>query len=261
MPIQRGDQDICSFYETDAALGQYLLLHYGDKNDQMPYPFGPAGGVDFPVRCASDCLIQEELPSNPTALDLGCAVGRTSFELSRFCLQVTGVDYSSGFISVAREIQNEGSYQYMIKGEGILTEIRTAHLPKGASPDRVQFVCADAVDFAKRGQRFDAVLACNLICRLPAPRTFLMLLKDLVNAGGQLVLTSPYSWLEEYTPRPEWLGGNAEQGALNILQEILNRDFSLMRSFDMPFLIREHLRKYQWGVAQATIWKRKPIYI
>jgi hypothetical protein len=26
---------------------------------------------------------------------------------------------------------------------------------------------------------------------------------------------------------------------------------------DLPFLIREHARKFQWSVAQATLWERK----
>lgn len=30
---------------------------------------------------------------------------------------------------------------------------------------------------------------------------------ELVRPGGVFVLVSPYSWLEEYTPREEWLGG------------------------------------------------------
>jgi hypothetical protein len=25
---------------------------------------------------------------------------------------------------------------------------------------------------------------------------------------------------------------------------------------DLPFLLREHARKYQWSVAQASLWRR-----
>jgi hypothetical protein len=28
---------------------------------------------------------------------------------------------------------------------------------------------------------------------------------------------------------------------------------------DLPFLIREHARKFQWSVAEATIWRRKSL--
>jgi len=26
---------------------------------------------------------------------------------------------------------------------------------------------------------------------------------------------------------------------------------------DTPFLIREHVRKYQWGVSHAVVWRRR----
>ena len=45
------------------------------------------------------------------------------------------------------------------------------------------------------------VLAANLICRLPRPMDFLNRLKELVVPAGIVVITSPYTWLEEYTPK------------------------------------------------------------
>ena len=96
-----------SFYETDAALSQYLLFHYGAEEDLMPYSFGPKDALHFPVRCVEECLDLANLPKGAKALELGCAVGRTSFELSRYCQGVTAVDYSSAFIEVAKEIQQK----------------------------------------------------------------------------------------------------------------------------------------------------------
>lgn len=55
--------------------------------------------------------------------------------------------------------------------------------------------------------RHDAVLAANLLCRLPEPAAFLRACAKLVKPGGVLVLVSPYSWLEAWTPRDKWLGG------------------------------------------------------
>ena len=134
---------------------------------------------------------------------------------------------------------------------------RTALLPDKSHPDRISFHCADAMEFVKRGGGYDVVLAANLLCRLKEPSCFLSQLKNVVAAGGQLILTAPYSWLEEYTSRTHWLGGEGERGTLGSLQAILNDDFELLRSFDMPFIIREHVRKFQWGVSQATIWRKR----
>ncbi len=79
---------------------------------------------------------------------------------------------------------------------------------------------------------------------------------ELVRPGGWLVLTSPYTWLEEYTPRAQWLDGGG-RGTLAALREILEPSFRLRETFDLPFLIREHRRKYQWSVAEASLWQRE----
>lgn len=41
------------------------------------------------------------------------------------------------------------------------------------------------------------------------------------------------------------------------LKRILEPDFDLLAEEDMPFVIRETVRKHQWTVAHATIWRRK----
>jgi hypothetical protein len=76
-----------------------------------------------------------------------------------------------------------------------------------------------------------------------------------------LVLTTPCTWLEQYTSPSRWLGGFAQAGrpvrTLATLQAVLEPHFTLVRTLDMPFVIREHARKFQWSVAQATVWIRR----
>jgi hypothetical protein len=36
----------------------------------------------------------------------------------------------------------------------------------------------------------------------------------------------------------------------------LEENFTLVDVRDLPFLIREHARKFQFSVAQASIWRR-----
>ena len=109
--------------------------------------------------------------------------------------------------------------------------------------------------------QFDVVLMANLIDRLQQPKRCLLQLAALVRQGGSLVITSPYTWLEAYTPKAEWLGGTHSGGrshlTLDGLHENLEPAFVLEKTLDLPFLIREHARKYQWSVAQATTWKRR----
>ncbi|CAM9248232.1 unnamed protein product, partial [Choristocarpus tenellus] len=86
--------------------------------------------------------------------------------------------------------------------EGQVYISRVAQLTPGASASRAHFDVGDAcsLDHTKLGT-FDAVLASNLLCRLPRPRKFLESLSALVKPGGVAVIVSPYSWLTEYTPR------------------------------------------------------------
>ena len=66
--------------------------------------------------------------------------------------------------------------------------------------------------------------------------------------------------MEEFTPQSRWLGGikcgGERQTTLEGVAKLLEPDFKLLRQEEMPFLIREHARKYQWIVAQATVWER-----
>lgn len=41
------------------------------------------------------------------------------------------------------------------------------------------------------------------------------------------------------------------------LRDIMEgQGFKLVAQEEMPFLIREHVRKYQWGCSHATVWRR-----
>jgi hypothetical protein len=101
----------------------------------------------------------------------------------------------------------------------------------------------------------------NLIDRLSHPAACLKSLPRLLKIGGQLILVSPYSWLREYTPRAHWLGGCRRRGrdvrTFATLRRLLSPHFSLARRLDLPFLIREHERKFQLGVAAASVWLRR----
>jgi SAM-dependent methyltransferase len=117
---------------------------------------------------------------------------------------------------------------------------------------------ADATRLPRDIGSFDVVLAANLICRLSDPAGFLGRTSTLLKSGGHLLLTSPFTWLEEYTPRKRWIGGIDSQMRSEIeLTRLLECNFQLHRRRDLPFLIREHERKYQIGIALGTCWIRR----
>jgi putative 4-mercaptohistidine N1-methyltranferase len=250
-----------NIYESDKLLAEYLLFHYGTAEETLPYSFGPHSALHYAVRCVSECLDVSRLRSDSRALDLGCAVGRSSFELARHCPEVLGIDFSRNFITAASELQQRGELSYRRLDEGDLSTRLIARVPAGIDRSRLKFEVGDAMDLRDHLGAFDVVLMANLIDRLRVPQRCLERLPGLVNPGGQLIVTSPYTWLENFTPREHWLGGFERDGraisTLEGLRAALAKDFQLKETRDLPFLIREHARKFQWSVAQASIWIRR----
>jgi putative 4-mercaptohistidine N1-methyltranferase len=218
------------------------------------------------------CLVtrMKDKPLN-RALDIGCAVGRSSFELAKGLpgqagfKSVVGVDFSARFINLADELIREGIVRYALTDEGELQSFREISLEKLGlldSAEKVSFWQGDACNLKETYRDFDLVLAANLIDRLYDPAKFLDEIGQRIVPGGVLVLTSPYTWLEEHTPKQQWLGGFKRDGerytTLDALHAQLSRDFvPLGEPRDVPFVIRETARKFQHTVAQLTCWERR----
>lgn len=247
-----------SIYESDALVDQYLLFHYGEADEVLPYDFGPRESLNFPVRIVTRWAARPA-HSALRALDLGCAVGRSAFELSKFCSEVIGIDNSVRFIQAADTIRSAGRLAYRRSEEAPNATDLVARLPQGSRPERVKFLCQDALALPEGLGRFDIILAANLVDRVPDPPALLKGLKSMVVSGGKLIITSPYTWLEEFTPKSVWLStlAPAGQGTLDAICQLLAPEFKLAECGDQPFLIREHARKFQWSVAQVSVWQRQ----
>jgi putative 4-mercaptohistidine N1-methyltranferase len=253
-------QAMKNIYESDLLVDQYLLFHYGTAEDQLPYPAGPSDALFYPVRCVSEFL--PAIGVVESALDLGCAVGRSTFELSRWAEQVVGVDLSQRFIAAANSVRETGRIEIRRLEEGELTTRVSRQLPIDLRRERCRFEVGDATELPADIGPFEVVLAANLIDRVRTPGKLLDSFSRLVRPGGHLILCSPYTWLEEFTPKTEWLGGKYEstgKPALTFdgIKKSLLASFDHRLTKDLPFLIREHARKFQWSVAQATVWERK----
>jgi putative 4-mercaptohistidine N1-methyltranferase len=244
-------------YETAPLVSQYLLFHYGEPEEVLPWPDGPRDALGFPERCAR--LLAGHVPENRRgrALDLGCAVGRSTFELARSFREVVGIDYSRSFVDAARLLARTGSHPAVRIEEGARGTPWTARVPEGIDRSRCRFEQGDACEEGGRWGEFDAVLLANLIDRVNDPAGCLARLASHVAPGGVVLITSPYTWMEEYTPQDRWLGGRPGDGSVvDRLLDLLQPVFTMVEMREMPFLIREHARKYQWSVAQATVWRR-----
>lgn len=234
-------------YELTQQISDYLHFHYcDDKYFDIP---------NFPKNCIETLAKRIDLNSKKKALDLGCSVGRSSFELAKYFEKVEGIDFSFGFIEKANELKNNGEIQYSIIDEGSLFEERYSKL-KELNLDTVKhkafFYQGDACDLQAEFTDYDLVFGGNLIDRLPDPKKFLMDITARINLGGYLVLTSPYTWLEDFTSRDLWPKGRT----LDFIKDSLGDHFFMEQKEDIPFVIRETARKHQHTLAEMSIWKR-----
>jgi len=248
------------YYDTPEQLNEYLVFHYGSDQDILKWDFGPKLALGFHQRLVQ-CIDFNVLPANASALDLGCAVGRITFELAREFDNVVGVDASKQFIQTAKEIQKTGKVALTLTREGNLGDPVTRQIAPEIDRSRITFEQADAENLRPELGKFDAIVFANVLDRLPHPRQCLRKLADIINSGGQLVICSPFTWWDDFTEPDERLGGYVEDDtevtSLDTITSILQEQFSLSDVQDQPFLIREHERKYHFSIAQTTIWIRK----
>lgn len=242
-------------YETDELISLYCDFHYGSEN---------FGVKNFCLNSVE--LLKPYLKDIKTskALDLGCSVGRASFELAKIYDEVLGIDFSANFINVGVKLKLYDSLIYKVKKEGEIFDEKSVSLKDfdlEKIKDKVTFMQGDACNLKDIYTGYDLVFCSNLIDRLYYPQKFLEDVPSRVNKDGLLVILSPYTWLEEYTPKSNWLGGfikdNKEVTTLDSLKENLLGQFELLDIIDVPFVIKETNRKYQHSISQMSIWKKR----
>lgn len=245
-------------YETDQMVSRYIDFHYGETHLDVP---------NFPVACVEQIAKRLNGRTTDRALDLGCATARSSFELAKLFDHVDAVDFSVRLIEAPTNLQKVGKQRYAVTDEGELQSFREVRLENYPGyvevKDKIAFMQGDACNLTAKYTDYDVVFAGNLLDRLYDPVAFLNSIKSRIRPGGLLVLASPYTWLEEHTPRDRWPGGfknsmGENYSTLEGIAETLAPEFiRLDDPVDIPFVIRETRRKYQYGVSQLTVWENR----
>lgn len=245
-----------NIYEMDDAVSQYIEFHYGDEYFGVP---------NFPVACIAEAMKHVANGKTERALDIGCATGRSSFEIAKTFDHVDALDFSARLIQIPAGLQSSGVQRYTIQDEGDIVsfkEITLDNFGYNEIKDKVAFMQGDACNLPEKYSDYDFVFAGNLIDRLYDPVMFLQLIKKRIRPGGVLVITTPCTWLEEFTAKDKWLGGfKANTGenytTLEGLRDTLAPEFEqLGEAVDVPFVIRETRRKHQHTLAQMSVWKK-----
>ena len=244
-----------ALYESETSVAQYCDAHYGP--DKL-------GVANFPAHLAHLCASAMLGKPKRSALDLGCAAGRASFELATCFDQVTGIDFSSRFIDISRRLKERGRIGYRLIEEGDLISDHGVYLADfglEATAPKVNFYQGNAERLEINDHCHDLVLVANLIDRLSKPGKFLSGIHRLLVVGGLLVIASPYNWLDNFTPRQQWLGGRFRFGnpitSLTGLTKKLSNHFDAVgEPQDVAFVIRKTSRTFLHNISQVTFWRR-----
>jgi 5-histidylcysteine sulfoxide synthase/putative 4-mercaptohistidine N1-methyltranferase len=255
-------------YESDASLHMYLGLHYPESGKTegippfVPHENGPYHGLSFPQRVVN-LLTKLQTKNHGKALDIGCAVGGASFELAKTFRSVDAFDFSESFVKAAKLMQDTPeSVTFRVPLEAEISAMVQAVHGNDMTKEvlsKVNFFQGDAckMDSDDRVGTYDGVVMANLLCRLPDPVSCLDSLPGIVNKDGIVVLVTPFSWLPEFTERRNWLGGYDNVYSKDTLKALMEeRGFEKIHEEQMPLIIREHQRKMQYIISEATGWRK-----
>jgi SAM-dependent methyltransferase len=183
-------------YETPQSLSSYIWGHYGNL-------MGEEEHIDAYQTWAE---LVEESPG--LAIDIGCAVGRFSLEMSTKSDMVVGVDISLLFIETARKLAKEGKLKVKIFEEGLITREKTLLLPSSWRPEKVEFIIADALNLPFKTGSASVVSSLNVIDKVPSPLRHIKEMDRVSRkSDAQCLISDPFSWSTDSSPIDEWLGG------------------------------------------------------
>lgn len=146
-------------------------------------------------------------------LDLGCAGGRTSFDLAEAGdALVLGIDGNLALLRLARRVATTGAGSYARRRLGIVYDERrfAADLP---GRERVDFWACDAAALPFAAANADLVVALNLLDCVPDPHRLLVSMAGALRPDGALLLGTPFDWSTRATPVEAWIGGHSQRGA------------------------------------------------
>jgi ubiquinone/menaquinone biosynthesis C-methylase UbiE len=217
-------------YTTEQTINMYYLMQYGPflKN-------GTAACLTEPYYQAMLRILIPYMQADMHVLDLGCALGRMSFELAKQTLgKVVGIDTSHEFLTACHQLANN-------QHESVAYPV--------PSQANVSFLRADAQELPFPDNAFQCVLCLNLIDRVTHPKRVIDEITRVLSPTGILLISNPYDWEEEHTAPSEWIANMRDLFSQTAWESLLEKD-------RVPFTIQVYDRKIS-TYANHTLLLRK----
>jgi len=190
-------------------LSTYGFDHYGD------YDTGPSKPADV-LPGSVQKVLQTGLSHmggsiRGPIIDMGCSVGRTSFELAaHFDEIVLGVDLNFGMLKVAQTLMRKGRVRYPKRRVGLVYETRDFPAVFHNSVN-VDFWACDVTCLPFPSAGFGFGVCINTIDCVSSPYDHLKELARALKPDGGAIATTPYDWNANATPVESWIGGHSQR--------------------------------------------------
>ena len=184
-------------YNSFSMLSSYLWSHYSEF-------FNGPDATDAYQKWARAL----DSKRSGWALDIGCSVGRLTFEMTKTHDRAVGLDTSISFVRAARELGAAKRLAFDLIMEGRITEKRTCDLDPAFGFDQAEFIVADAMALPFRSRRFSTVSSVNILEKVPDPLLHLAEAnRVMVEKDARFLFSDPFSWDESVNSPELWLGG------------------------------------------------------
>jgi len=229
-------------------LSVYAYDHYGDLAPDKEFSTSPLstkpGSV---VSClhAGFSLVDDTISA--PSLDIGCAVGRSTFEVARHSGGLTlGIDLNFSQLRLAQQVLLEGRIKFPLKRTGIVYDRHEYEVDIPHRSD-VDFWACDASVLPFENDQFKFVSALNVLDTVNSPMMFLKSVSDVLIEKGQFLLSTPYDWSPP-VPLQNWLGGHAPYKAHRGSSETVLRNRLSPQNPEVKLAITAEIEHHPWQV-------------
>lgn len=260
-----------AFDQHRQLLSCYAWSHYHDCDPaEKPLRSQSPGNLPVFARQVVTGLksVAADTPPGPW-LDVGCAVGRGSFELAELTGQpVLGIDLNFGMLRLAREVLQTGQGRYPRRRVGVVYDTRAFAFDSPAR-ELVDFWACDVLALPFRNASWAGAISLNVLDSISSPRGLLQSLANALRPGAPGLLSCPYDWSSSVTPLESWLGGHSqrseERGSSEpVLRMLLTpgahpgslSEFEILHETELPWVLRWHDRSVVHYETQVVVVRR-----
>lgn len=233
---------------TRQHLSSYAWDHYRDLDQNISLEDSQTSSI---VSCLEAGLKLVNGVIQAPYIDIGCSVGRTSFELAAKYNELTlGIDLNFSMLRVAQRVLQKGTVSFPLRRVGIVYD-RQEFQTEFNHSDKVDFWACDALALPFIEKTFGFVNALNVLDSVTSPHSLLGSIGYVLKPNGSAVIATPYDWSPAATPVETWIGGHSQRGPNHGAPEPMLKNLlspgSLSQSIECLSIIGE-IGNFPWEV-------------